>query len=512
MLRTNKIISEPIDCNELSVSSSDNSLYIPKNNIVNYSSYLFIHDVELRNKYKVYQRSQINFIVHIPLNVLYVAYFITRGSLELASQNKLGIVFTAAFYSGLVFCVLDVLFIYAIIIEIYRPKGTSMKVIKKKLCSNILFENIESLLAISNSLYLGLFLIARTLAGKCPEEFDYFEQSRCNHDALSNSIPFDQYVMILMSTMSSLFAFRGVSWFSILVIFLVSFVSFTISVSILKDFHNSIWEAIFFLLVFISAYELERSRQSEFFNTLFCNHEITKVKTYNHTIMRYLSHEIRSPLNIISCSSKILYEDLEANDSAVNTIQDITNACNYAVEILDHFLIFDGLRSNKMHIERIWLRVFPTLYFMIDHIKEIGVVYSIDDHLSNNLDLYFHIDESRIEQILRNIIMHLTNFTENKKTLFIKLRFEQDQDKNLNLFRKFGEKFEPILFEFCLWGNLLIDVSSSEKSLLEKNDYNFFEGNSELNLNLLQGYYSTYNLNINQICIFILSFHFVRRR
>jgi hypothetical protein len=108
--------------------------------------------------------------------------------------------------------------------------------------------------------------------------------------------------------------------------------------------------------------------------------------------------------------------------------------------------------------------------------------------------------------------MHLTNFTENKKTLFIKLRFEQDQDKNLNLFRKFGEKFEPILFEFCLWGNLLIDVSSSEKSLLEKNDYNFFEGNSELNLNLLQGYYSTYNLNINQIYIFILSFHFVRRR
>jgi len=502
MLRTNKIISEPIDCNESSVSSTENSLNIPKSNIVNYSSYLFIHDVKLRNKYQVNQRSQITSIVYILLNVFYVAYFITRGSLELASQNKLGIVFTAAFYSGLIFCVLDVLFIYAIIIEIYGPKGKSMEVLKKKLCSNILFENIESLLSISNSLYLGLFLIARTLAGKCPEELDYFEQSRCNHDALSNSIPFDQYAMILMSAMANLFAFRGVSWFSILVSFLVSFGSFTISVSILKDFHNSFWEAIFFLLAFIYAYDLERSRQSEFFNSLCYNHEITKVKTYNHTIMRYLSHEIRSPLNVISCSSKILHEYLEANNLAINTIQDIMNACNYTVEILDHFLIFDGIRSDKIHIERIWLRVFPTLHFMMEHIKEIGVVYSIDDLLSNNLDLYFHIDEAKIEQILRSIIMHLTNFTENKKTLFIKLRFEQDLDKNLNLFRKFGENFDPILFEFSLWGNLLIDVSSSEKSVLEKNDYDFFEGNSELNLKLLQGYYITYNLDINKIYIY----------
>ena len=500
MLRTNKIICEPIDRNESSgVSCSDNSYYVPKSNIANYSLYLFIHDVKLRNKYQIYQRSLVNFTVYILLNVLYVAYFITRGSLELASQNKLGIVFTVAFYFGLVFCVLDVLFISAVIIETYSPKGSIIQALKKKFCGNILFENIESLLTISNSIYLGLYLIARTLAGRCPEEFDYFEQSRCNHDALNHSIPFDQYVINLMSTMASLFAFRGVSWFSILMCFLVSFVSFLISVSILKDFHNSVWETIFFLLIFISAYELERSRLSEFFNDVFCSHEITKSKAYNHTIIRYLSHEIRSPLNVISCGSKILQDNPEANNAAMNTIKDISIACDYAVEILNHFLIFDGLRSDNIHIEQIWLRVFPTLYFMIDHIREIDVVYSIDDHLSNNLDLYFYIDESKIEQILRNIIMHLINFTENKKTLFIKLRFEQDRGNNLDLFRKFGDNVEPILFKFSLQGNLFIDVSSSEKSVLDKNDYNFFEENSELNLNLLRGYYIIYNLDINQI-------------
>ena len=402
MLKTNKIIPVPIGYHDLIVSRSENSIYIPKHEFATYSSYLLIHDVELRKRYQKYQRSQINFIPYILLNILYVAYFITRGSLELASQNKLNIVFTVSFYSGLVFCVLEVLFLCAIIIEIYSPEGSSIKTFKKKLCDNILFENIESLLAISSSLYLGLFLIARTIAGKCPEEFDYFEQSRCNYSALINSIPFDQYVINLISIVASLFAFRGVSWFFILVSFLVSFVSFLISVSILKDFDHSVWQGVFFIVVFISAYELERSRLSEFFNTLLCNHEITKVKTYNHTIMRYLSHEIRSPLNIISGSSKILQDDLESNKSAINNIQDITNACHYVLEILDHFLIFDGLRSDKIHIEKTWLQVFPTLYCMIDHhrnnLRERKVECSIEDCIPTNLELHFYIDETKIEK------------------------------------------------------------------------------------------------------------------
>ena len=100
--------------------------------------------------------------------------------------------------------------------------------------------------------------------------------------------------------------------------------------------------------------------------------------------------------------------------------------------------------------------------------------------------------------------------TGNEQTIFIKLRFEQDRCSSLDLSRKFGENVELILFEFSLQGNLYIDISSSENSILDENDNNIFEENSELNLNLLRGNFILYDLkNVLSLLLLLLKFIFI---
>ena len=70
--------------------------------------------------------------------------------------------------------------------------------------------------------------------------------------------------------------------------------------------------------------------------------------------VRYVSHEIRSPLNVAHAGLEILRADLEtigASIAILNLLDDIFSASNAAIEILNDMLHYEHLDSGTFKLE-----------------------------------------------------------------------------------------------------------------------------------------------------------------
>ena len=85
--------------------------------------------------------------------------------------------------------------------------------------------------------------------------------------------------------------------------------------------------------------------------------------------IRYISHEIRTPLNTVFLGLKLLQDDfVRSNDdvSRVETVKDIKESCDIAINILNELLMFDKLESGILKLE---LKKVSPWTFVTDVIK-----------------------------------------------------------------------------------------------------------------------------------------------
>ena len=70
--------------------------------------------------------------------------------------------------------------------------------------------------------------------------------------------------------------------------------------------------------------------------------------------MRYISHEMRTPLNVACLGIKILRDELERLGlrSLLETAIDTEKSCKTAVDILNDMLLFDKIVSGLMTLEK----------------------------------------------------------------------------------------------------------------------------------------------------------------
>ena len=78
--------------------------------------------------------------------------------------------------------------------------------------------------------------------------------------------------------------------------------------------------------------------------------------------MRYISHEMRTPLNVACLGMKILHEELKRLGllSLLETAMDTQKACQTAIDILNDMLLYDKIVSGLMTLEK---RLFDPLDF-----------------------------------------------------------------------------------------------------------------------------------------------------
>ena len=108
-------------------------------------------------------------------------------------------------------------------------------------------------------------------------------------------------------------------------------------------------------------------------------------------MVRFVSHEMRSPLNTVTIGLDLLKKDLRTSNSPkktqmVETLADMKNQCDAAIEILNDLLNYEKLDSGIMTLDKAQVQAWSLLTesvqpFFIQvrlHRENIGYIFICD--------------------------------------------------------------------------------------------------------------------------------------
>ena len=179
--------------------------------------------------------------------------------------------------------------------------------------------------------------------------------------------------------------------------------------------------------------------------------------------VRYISHEIRSPLNVVHAGLELLRADLEAAgviQSVSDLLQDIYFASNTAIEILNEMLQYEHIDSGTFKLECAALRLVQCFEGRLDSYKYMAskkdIALNIEDFarvsefslcsfesdtsrqststvteaMFESMVLY--LDKFRVEQIIRNLMTNAIKFTPEGGRVTIRFLLVEDSAYKLS--------------------------------------------------------------------------------
>jgi len=151
----------------------------------------------------------------------------------------------------------------------------------------------------------------------------------------------------------------------------------------------------------------------------------------NHTIVRYISHEIRSPLNIIQNGVSLVLDDLQGHcPPHVNEmLVDILQAGCAASSIVDDLLNFEQIKIGTFNMKKtkvpasLCLTQIAKRCLVLTREKEIQ--FSVKDTL-NSFGLQgvytINVDSMRLEQAIQSLVANSIKFTPPKGSISITIK------------------------------------------------------------------------------------------
>ena len=216
------------------------------------------------------------------------------------------------------------------------------------------------------------------------------------------------------------------------------------------------WVALGAIQILFCIYEIERSRMNSFFDTKrFLEEQMQAAKTeaeflreeralelkneMRKTMVRYLSHEIRSPLNVVMAG---LEESVDGIIELLTTkneyshplsnlltiLDDSRYATKTAIYTLNDLLDFESIEANKFTVDRSLIDTNKFL-MMIRRCsmfaKKKGVNFDLKG--SNHFKkFYVFVDELKMEQVFRNLIVNAVKFTPVNGSIVVSMEFRND--------------------------------------------------------------------------------------
>jgi hypothetical protein len=148
-----------------------------------------------------------------------------------------------------------------------------------------------------------------------------------------------------------------------------------------------------------------------------------------------MSHEIRTPLNAVTTIASMLSENPHHEDRVL--IDSLKFSCNHLMQIINDILDFTKLDLGKMSLDiqsskiRLFLESFWNTYQI--QAKEKGIEFKLK--IDPTLFEYYLIDETKITQILGNLVSNSIKFTDiGSVKLEVKV-LEQVSDHDIVLFK-----------------------------------------------------------------------------
>jgi len=153
----------------------------------------------------------------------------------------------------------------------------------------------------------------------------------------------------------------------------------------------------------------------------------------NHDTIRYISHEIRSPLNIVKNGVKLVINNLtgHCHPDILEDLADIEHASCAATSIIDDLLNFEKMEAKSFQVERHYEPAASRLTEMANRCQALAQQKQINFEVQNKLDfsgvgdsLFILVDVIKMEQVIRNLIINSIKFTPKGGHIFVLFRHE----------------------------------------------------------------------------------------
>lgn len=154
---------------------------------------------------------------------------------------------------------------------------------------------------------------------------------------------------------------------------------------------------------------------------------IQREMNHKKIFVRYISHEVRSPLSTTTIGIDCLIELLQgpkrwSRAELLDLAKDCKVTCMTAVQTLNDLLLFDKIENNMMALETKAVTAKPFIQACVKpftrQLAIAGIVFNadVDDRLA---DKHILIDRLKLEQVLRNFIGNAVKFTPTGGTITV---------------------------------------------------------------------------------------------
>ena len=151
------------------------------------------------------------------------------------------------------------------------------------------------------------------------------------------------------------------------------------------------------------------------------------------TFVRYIGHEVRTPLNIavvgLDLVKRILLRASKKhgkvnNDEILTLLEEVEDSCKVAVTQLDDLLAYEKLCSGLLHLDKSivnvanFIKTSTSLFNIQARGKNIRIAVMESAGVANR-SLHFEIDYTKLTQVMRNLISNAIKFTPEGKTIYV---------------------------------------------------------------------------------------------
>lgn len=166
------------------------------------------------------------------------------------------------------------------------------------------------------------------------------------------------------------------------------------------------------LLVRMQAMQKEAEFNHEKTKLIAKTNKIEQVARVRQEFLSTMSHEIRTPLNAVTTIARMLSENSHVEDKVL--VDSLTFSANHLMQIINDILDYTKLDLGKMNLDvhasniKLFLESFWNTYDIQAREKGIEFKLKIDPDIYD----YYLIDETKITQILGNLVNNAIKFTD----------------------------------------------------------------------------------------------------
>jgi signal transduction histidine kinase/ActR/RegA family two-component response regulator len=144
--------------------------------------------------------------------------------------------------------------------------------------------------------------------------------------------------------------------------------------------------------------------------------QLSLISKYKSEFLANMSHELRTPLNSLLILSKTLAENKDANltPDQVKYARTVNSAGNDLLALINEILDLSKVEAGKMPVNPKDIGMQDILGYLEQSFKPVaehkGLEFKIENNPNVPIDLF--TDESRLQQILKNLLSNAFKFTE----------------------------------------------------------------------------------------------------